>query len=292
MSTRLASVRSAQIPPVAYFVVSAIFHYLGPAFAVLLFARLGVLGVAWLRIASAALIFALWRRPWRLFLDSNNDQRKLLFALGIVLALMNASFYLAISRLPLGTVGAIEFIGQIILAAIGVRSRRNVLALGLALVGGGLLTNAQLGGEPIGLLFAFANGVLFMLYVVLGHRIAQSGGSAGIDRLGASMVIAFVVISPIGLSEALVAFSDLQLLFAGIAVGVCSSVIPYVTDQLAMTRLPRETFALMLSLLPAFAVIIGAVVLGQMPTPIEILGVLLIMGAVAVHQPVTNLKTS
>lgn len=292
MSTRLAAVRSAQIPPVAYFVVSAIFHYLGPAFAVLLFARLGVLGVAWLRIASAALIFALWRRPWRLFLDSNNDQRKLLFALGIVLALMNASFYLAISRLPLGTVGAIEFIGQIILAAIGVRSRRNVLALALALVGGGLLTNAQFGGEPIGLLFAFANGILFMLYVVLGHRIAQGGGSAGIDRLGASMVIAFVVISPIGLNEALAAFSDLQLLFAGIAVGICSSVIPYVTDQLAMTRLLRETFALMLSLLPAFAVIIGAVVLGQMPTPIEILGVLLIMGAVAVHQPVTNPKGS
>lgn len=292
MSTRLTAFRSTQIPPVAYFVVSAIFHYLGPAFAVLLFARLGVLGVAWLRIASAALIFALWRKPWRLFLDSNNEQRKLLFALGIVLALMNASFYLAISRLPLGTVGAIEFIGQIILAAIGIRSRRNVLALALALVGGGLLTNAQLGGEPIGLLFAFANGVLFMLYVVLGHRIAREGGSTGIDRLGASMVIAFVVISPIGFTDALPAFSDLQLLFAGIAVGICSSVIPYVTDQLAMTRLPRETFALMLSLLPAFAIIIGAVVLGQVPTPIEIVGVLLIMSAVAVHQSVTNPKGS
>jgi threonine/homoserine efflux transporter RhtA len=57
--------RVDKVPPHLYFVVSAVFHYLGPAFAVLLFARLDVLGVAWLRIASAALIFALWRRPWR-----------------------------------------------------------------------------------------------------------------------------------------------------------------------------------------------------------------------------------
>jgi inner membrane transporter RhtA len=285
MSPAQLAPRLNRIPPVAYFVVSAVFHYLGPAFAVLLFAQLDVLGVAWLRIASAALIFALWRRPWHLFRESSWEQRRLLIALGIVLALMNACFYLAIARLPLGTVGAIEFVGQIILAAVGVRTRRNGLALALALAGGALLTNVQLGGEPLGLLFAFANGILFVLYVVLGHRIAQNGGSAGIDRLAASMGIAFLMISPLGLGNALPAFTDLQLLLAGVAVGICSSVIPYVTDQLAMTRLPRETFALMLSLLPAFALLIGAVVLGQIPTLVEIGGILLIMLGVAVHQP-------
>src|SRR3954462_7371361 len=86
-----------RVPPYLYFVVSAIFHYLGPAFAVLLFARVDVLGVAWLRIASAALIFALWRRPWRFLRDP------LLIAWGVVLALMNACFYTAIDRLPPGT---------------------------------------------------------------------------------------------------------------------------------------------------------------------------------------------
>src|SRR5919198_5206967 len=65
-------------PPEAFFVVSAIFHYLGPAFAVLLFARVDVLGVAWLRIASAALIFAVWRRPWRAFAHADDDGRRLL----------------------------------------------------------------------------------------------------------------------------------------------------------------------------------------------------------------------
>ena len=272
------------IPPYAYFVVSAIFHYLGPAFAVLLFAHVGVLGVAWLRIASAAVVFSVWRRPWRLLRMSTWAQRRLLIALGVVLGLMNASFYLAIARLPLGTVGAIEFLGQIVLAAIGVRTRRNFLALGLALAGGALLTDVRLGGQPIGFVFAFANGAFFMLYVVLGHRVAQDGGRAGIDRLGGAMIFALLVITPLGLGEALPAFTNAQLLLAGIGVGLCSSVIPYVTDQMAMARLPRATFALLLSLLPAVAVLIGAIVLRQIPTPIEILGIALIMGGVAIHQ--------
>ena len=253
------------IPPHAYFVVSAVFHYLGPAFAVLLFAHVGVLGVAWLRIASAAVVFAAWRRPWRQFRTGKQAQLRLLVAMGVVLGLMNASFYLAIARLPLGTVGAIEFLGQIILAAIGMRSGRNFLALGLALAGGALLTDVRLGGEPLGFVFAFANGAFFMLYVILGHRMARDGGRAGIDRLGAAMLVALLTITPLGLGEALPAFTNAQLLLAGIGVGLCSSVIPYVTDQLAMARLPRATFALLLSLLPATAVLIGAVVLRQIP---------------------------
>src|SRR5690242_8544703 len=94
--------------PETYFVVSAVFHYLGPSFAVLLFARVDVLGVAWLRIASAALVFALWRRPWRVFLALDRDGRLLVAALGCVFAAMNAFFYESIDRLPLATVAAIE----------------------------------------------------------------------------------------------------------------------------------------------------------------------------------------
>src|SRR5438309_11299844 len=90
-------------PPHAWFLVSAVFHYLGPAFAVLLFARVDVLGVAWLRIASAAAIFAAWRRPWRLWRRLPWRDRKLLVALGGVLGVMNACFYEAIARLPLAT---------------------------------------------------------------------------------------------------------------------------------------------------------------------------------------------
>src|SRR5439155_777511 len=109
------------VPPHAYFVGSAIFHYLGPAFAVLLFAQVDVLGVAWLRIASAALLFALWRRPWRKFVALDGHGRLLIIALGAVFAVMNACFYISIDRLPLATVAAIEFIGPIALALIAAR---------------------------------------------------------------------------------------------------------------------------------------------------------------------------
>src|SRR3954451_25144860 len=92
-----------RVPPHVYFVGSAVFHYLGPAFAVLLFARVEALGVAWLRIAAAAVVFAAWRRPWRARVEP-----RALVAWGGVLALMNCCFYLAIDRLPLATVAAIE----------------------------------------------------------------------------------------------------------------------------------------------------------------------------------------
>lgn len=272
------------VPPQAYFLVSAVFHYLGPAFAVLLFAHVATLGVAWLRIASAALIFAAWRRPWRAFAKSSWSQRHVLLALGIILGAMNAAFYLAIARLPLGTVGGIEFLGPILLAALGTRTLRNGCALVLAVAGVWLLTDVRLAGEPLGFVFVFANCALFMLYVTLGHRIAQDGGATGIDRLGAAMLIALLVVSPIGFADAAPAFTQPLLLLAGIGVGVCSSVIPYVTDQLALARLSRATFALMLALLPAFASVIGVIVLRQIPTPIEVTGVALIIGGVAIRR--------
>jgi inner membrane transporter RhtA len=268
------------MPPHAYFLISAVFHYLGPAFAVLLFAQVDVLGVAWLRIASAAVVFAAWRRPWRLLRRPDPA----LLALGVVLAAMNVCFYLAIARLPLGSVGAIEFLGTIVLAAAGARTPRNLAALVLAVAGVYVLTDVRLAGEPVGFFFAFANCGLFMLYVVLGHRIAQNGGSTGVDRLGAAMLVAAVVATPIGLTSAAGALASPVLVAAGIGVGVCSSVIPYVCDQLAMARLPRATFALLLALLPATATVIGVLVLRQVPTLVELGGIVSIGLGVVVHQ--------
>ena len=287
IARRRAAQATDRLPPHVYFLVSAVFHYLGPAFAVLLFARVSVLGVAWLRIASAAVVFALWRRPWRVFARVGWAERRTVLALGVVLGIMNACFYLAIARLPLGTVGAIEFLGPIALAALGARTRRNLLALALAVLGVGLLADVRLVDESLGFVFAFANCALFVLYVVLGHRVAQAtsgGGVSGIDRLGAAMLVALVVVSPLGFGDAVIAFQQPLLLLAGIGVGLCSSVIPYVTDQLAMARLPRATFALLLALLPACASVIGVLVLRQIPSLTEIAGVALIVAGVAMHR--------
>lgn len=270
-----------RVPPQAYFVVSALFHYLGPSFAVLLFASIEPLGVAWLRIASAAVVFAVWRRPWRYFGRLTVPERWTVVALGVVLAGMNSLFYLAIQKLPLGTVGAIEFLGPIGLAALGVRSLRNILALIVAVAGVYILTDVRIAGAPLGYLFAFANCALFVVYIVLGHRIS---GSGGIDRLGIAMLFAAVVALPIGIGDAAPAFIHPALLLAGVGVGISSSVIPYVTDQLAMARLPRATFALLLSILPATATAIGFFVLKQVPTLLELAGIGLVIVGVALHR--------
>jgi inner membrane transporter RhtA len=276
---------SAKVPPQTWFLISAIFHYLGPSFAVLLFPAVGVFGVAWFRIASAAAVFAPITRPWRLFARMDKHERHLLVGMGTCLALMNCCFYLALARLPISLVAAIEFIGSIGLALYGMRSPRNRAALGIAIAGVFILIHVRWSTDLAGLGFAFANGALFVLYVVLGHRMARAGAGAGIERLGAAMAIAFVAVLPVGIVQAARAFAHPVLVLAGIGVGICSSVIPYVCDQLAMARLPRASFALMLTLLPASATIIGALVLGQIPSPREITGIALVMAAMALHRP-------
>jgi inner membrane transporter RhtA len=229
--------RLLSVPPQSFFVVSAVFHYLGPAFAVLLFAHLDVLGVA---------------------------------------------------RLPLATVAAIEFLGVVLLAAAGARTPRNAAALALTIAGVAALADLRLAGQPLGFAFAFGNCALFMLYVVLGHRVANTdagtGPMSGIDQLSSAMLVAAVLVTPIGLGGAMAAFSDPALLAAGVGVGICSSVIPYVTDQLAMARLPRASFALMLALLPMLGTVIGTIVLGQLPTGQDLGGIALVVAGVGLHQ--------
>jgi inner membrane transporter RhtA len=271
-------------PAEGYFVVSAVFHYLGPAFAVLLFARVDVLGVAWLRIASAAVVFALWRRPWRRLDELDSAGRRLLAAWGVVLAVMNVCFYVAIDRLPLGTVAAIEFLPVIALAAVGMRTPRNVAALLLAVAGVYFLSEVRIEGEPLGFVFAFANAALFALYIVLAHRVAQSGAVRGIDGLGLAMLVALVAVTPLAAWGASSALVDPVALAAGVGVGISSSVIPYVTDQLAMARMRRATYALLVALLPATATVIGAIVLAQFPAGSEVAGVALVVAGVAVRR--------
>ncbi|HET6743910.1 MAG TPA: hypothetical protein VFH76_33455, partial [Kribbella sp.] len=219
------------VPPQLYFIVSAVFHYLGPALAVLLFTRIEPLGVAWLRIASAGLIFAAWRRPWRAWRILDTRTRRLAVGWGAVLALI------------------------------------------LAVAGVYLLTDIRLSHDWIGLLCTALNALLFAAYVVLGHRVSRAAGLRRIDGLALAMGTATVLALPVGAWAAVPAFRDLGLLAAAVGVGVCSSVIPYVADQLAMARLKRSTFALMLALLPATATVIGAVVLRQIPQVAELVAV-------------------
>jgi inner membrane transporter RhtA len=143
--------------------------------------------------------------------------------------------------------------------------------------------HVQLGGEALGLFFAFANCVLFTLYIVLAHRVARHS-VGGIDGLAAAMLFAFLFVSPVGLTGAAQAFGDPVAIAAGVGVGISSSLIPYVFDQLAMARLTRSTYALFVSLLPAVATVIGVVVLRQFPSAVEVGGIALVMAGVALHR--------
>lgn len=273
------------VPPHAWFGVSAVFHYLGPSFAVLLFPAVGVLGVVWFRIASAALILAPVTRPWRSFHAVDGRTKLLLIELGLCFAAMNTSFYLALDRLPMSLVAAMEFVGTVGVALCGSKTPRNFLALALAVLGVFILIKVTWASDLMGLMWSILNAVLFVGYIILGHRIAERGADGGIQRLGTAMAIAFMAVMPIGFFQAIHAFDSPILVIAGIGVGICSSVIPYVCDQFAMSRLPRASFALLLALLPAMATAIGAIVLAQIPGLRDLLGILLVMLGVAVHRP-------
>jgi inner membrane transporter RhtA len=172
----------------------------------------------------------------------------------------------------------------IALAALGARTRRNAFALALAVGGVYLLSDVRLEARALGLAFAFANAVLFALYIVLGHRVARHRAFAGIDGLAVAMVVAAVLVTPVAAPAAFRALGAPIALLAGVGVGVCSSVVPYVLDQLAMARLARATYSLMVSLLPATATVVGLVVLGQVPTAVDVAGVALVVAGVAIHR--------
>jgi inner membrane transporter RhtA len=270
-----------RLPPHALFVLGAISQYVGAALAVLLFASVPAAGVAWLRVVAAAAVLVAWRRPWQ----TRWSARRLWLtaAFGVALALMNLTFYLAIDRLPLGTAVAIEFVGPIAVAALGSRTRRDAAALVLAIAGVLALADVHLTGSPGGFALALAAGAFWAVYIVLGHRVAADPDLRPRDGLALAMAIGALVLAPALVTSAVPALVDPLLLAACLAVGVASSVVPYGLEQIAMRRLPRARFALLLALLPATATVVGAVVLGQVPGLLESAGIGLVVLAASLR---------
>ena len=268
---------AGRIPPQSLFVLGALSQYMGSALAVLLFARVPAGGVAWLRVVAAAVALVAWRRPWRT--SWTRARVRVVVAFGLVLGLMNLSFYLAIARIPLGTGVAIEFVGPILVAAAGSRTRRDALAVSLAVAGVAVLAGVRFSGAPLGVALALAAGACWSAYIVLGHRVARDPGIRPQDGLAAGMGVGAIALAPALAPSTGAAFAAPWLLAACVGVGLASSVVPYALEQIAMRRLPRARFALLLSLLPATAAVVGAVVLGQVPHPAEALGIALVVAA-------------
>jgi inner membrane transporter RhtA len=258
-------------------VLGAVSQYLGSALAVLLFDKVPAGGVAWLRVLAAAVALGVWRRPWRS--QWTAARVRLVVAFGLTLGVMNLTFYLAIARIPLGTAVAIEFLGPIVVAAAGSRTRRDAAALSLAVAGVLTLADVRLSSAPLGVALALAAGGCWALYIVLGHRVAREPGIRPQDGLAAGMAVGALALAPALAPSTGRAFAAPLLLAACVGVGLASSVVPYALEQIAMRRLPRARFALLLSLLPGTAAIVGAVVLGQVPRPAEGVGIVLVVAA-------------
>jgi inner membrane transporter RhtA len=271
----------ARLPAHWLFVLGAISQYVGAALAVLLFASVPAAGVAWLRVVAAAAVLVAWRRPWRS--RWTGPRLRLVGAFGLALALMNLCFYLAIDRLPLGTAVAIEFCGPIAVAALGSRTRRDAAALALGAAGVLVLADVHVAGSPGGFALAAAAGAWWAAYIVLGHRLARDEGIRPQDGLALGMAIGALGLAPVLVSSAVPALSSPPLLAACLLVGVASSVVPYALEQIAMRRLPRARFALLLALLPATAAIVGAAVLGQVPGLVEAGGIALVVLAASLR---------
>jgi inner membrane transporter RhtA len=259
------------------FVVGAISQYVGAAIGVFLFQTTEPATVAWLRVAGAAVALVAWRRPWRRRLTGRQAAIAVLF--GLVTIGMNIAIYEAMSRIPLGTAVAIEFLGPTVVAALGSRRRRDLASVALASTGVLLLAGVEFDANLTGVLFALLSAGMWAGYILVGKRVADTGD--GLDSLTVGMSSAAVMLAPvILLTQARIdaaVFADPRTWLLGLCIGLLSTAIPYVLDQLVLVQIGSAKFALLLALLPATAAVVGVVVLRQIPTPLEVTGITLVV---------------
>jgi inner membrane transporter RhtA len=264
----------------ALMLLSGCSMYVGASFGVLLFDYIPPAGVAWLRIAVSALILVVLVRPGRRAWTGRPMALAGMF--GLVTALMNICFYEAIARLPLGTAVAIEFLGPIAVVAAQARSARGWVSLLAAAGGVVLIADVQLAAQPLGVVFALLAAGFWAGYVVLGKVVAVRANS--LDSLAVGWVISAVVTAPlvIVIVRGWTAPDALgRVVWMVAALAVLSSVVPYALDQLMLRMVGRARFALLLALLPVSAVLIGLLALAQVPTRTELIGIALVVVALA-----------
>lgn len=271
-----------RVPAPVLFVLGGLSMYVGAALAVGLFAALPPAAVAVLRLVGAAAVLLAWRRPGRAAWRGSRLVRAVAF--GLATALMNVAFYEAIARLPLGTAVAIEFCGPVLVAAVASRRPRDVAAVVLAAVGVLLIADVRWSGSPSGVLWALAAAAMWAAYILLGKRVARAG--TGLDDMAVGFAVAAVLLAPllaVGGPGSTAALADPLVVVLAVGVGVLSSVVPYVLDQLVLRRVGQARFAVLLALLPATATVVGLVALAQVPGPLEGLGIAAVIAAVGLR---------
>lgn len=267
----------SRLPPELLFVVSATSQNLGSATAVRLFDEVPAQVVAWVRVGIAAVVLLVISRTTRM--RWNGPERKLLVAFGVVTISMNILFYFALQRLPLGKGLAIEFIGPVTVAALRTRTRRNAVALALAVSGVGILSGVELDAEPLGVLLILLASAGWAGHVVLGSSLAKLG--RGAEALGSGLACGALAVTPWALATSGALWHSPILIARCALVGLFSSVIGYSIDQHVLRRVSVRRFAVFLAIIPVVAVLIGILVLSQDPTLVDLVGIGLVIAAVA-----------
>lgn len=266
-------------------VAAGLSMYAGAALAVGLFDVLPPTLVAWLRIAAAGVLLLVLRRPRPGEFLGRPGAIAAVF--GVVTLGMNMSFYQAIATLPLGTAVAIEFLGPIAVAAWGSRSIRDWCALLLAGGGVSVLSGVQWSASAAGVVFALLAAALWALYIVVGARVAKTRSK---NSLAVSFCWAAVLAIPLAIllwpagADGGVGMPTWQLLALAAGLGLLSAVIPYSLDQVILRITSPDYFAVLLALLPLTAALLGAVVLGQVLSFAEMLGITAVVAAVVLRQ--------
>jgi inner membrane transporter RhtA len=253
-------VRNADVVPAPILVVGAIASVQsGAAVAIKLFPTVGAGGAVFLRLAIAAIVLGGVVRP-SLRAFSRTDLG-LMVAFGVVLAAMNASFYLALDRIPLGVAVTIEFLGPLGVAIAG--SRRLVDGLWVLLAAGGVVLLARGGGHlsTAGVLFAGVAAAFWAGYILLSQRVGRA--VPGLSGLAVALIVGAVVTAPYGLVAGGTGLVRPGVVGKGVAVALLSSVVPYSFELLALRRLRAATFGVLMSLEPAMAALSGLLFLGQ-----------------------------
>lgn len=268
------------MPAPLLFVLSGLTQYVGAALAVGIFGTIAAASVAWLRIAVSAVVLVVWQRTWRVRWHLPDLRVAVVF--GVVLALMNVAFYIAIDHLPLGTAVAIEFLGPVAVAAVTGHGWRDRVGIGIAAVGVVLLAGVSLETGPdaaVGLVAILVSAACWAAYIVLGRRVARAA-NGGIAGLSVAMAAGAVVFAPFLAGGATPVLHDARLAALVVAIAICSSVVPYALEQVVLRRVRAATFAVLLAMLPATAAVVGALVLQQVPHGLEIVGLLLVSVAI------------
>jgi inner membrane transporter RhtA len=235
---------------------------LGASFAKGLFPIIGAVPTVMLRISIAAIILAIIWRPWRAVFDRR--LRKAIVLYGTCLGFMNLTFYLALTRIPLGICVALEFTGPLSVALLSSKQKIDFIWAFLAALGIVLILPLKSGQAPIdsiGILLALLAGLCWAFYIVFGQKLGTLIHGGYGTSLG--MIVASLVTLPFGLATVEFRALTPKVLLLGTGVAILSSAIPYSIEMFAMKKIPAKTFGILMSVEPAIAALSGLFILGE-----------------------------